>query len=326
MSFISVRLVLAIGAVILPVSVQAAGGATTRPPAAPPGFVAPPVVAAPQAPAAPEAVVAPQAVPPSQAEAARPAVAAPQAVATAAAARQVVENPYGLDALWAQGDFVARGTLLALVIMSAASWYVLVTKLWEQSWLLRHARAANRSFWKAASVEAGVASLAAGSAFHSVAAAGLDAVDHHGGSLVENIDLNTWVSQAIQRAVEQVVNRLQGGLVVLATVGSTAPFIGLFGTVWGIYHALTAIGIAGQASIDKVAGPVGEALIMTAIGLAVAVPAVLGYNWLLRRNKVAIEQVRNFGSDLHSVLLGGVRLNAQARAARASARVVAQAA
>ena len=329
MRFISVRLVLAIGAIILPVSVQAAGSATSRPSAAPPAFVAPPVVAASQAPAAPEAVVAPQAVPPPQAEAAPPAVAAPQAAATAAppaAARQVVENPYGLDALWAQGDFVARGTLLALVIMSAASWYVLVTKLWEQSWLLRHARAANRSFWKAASVEAGVASLAAGSAFHSVAAAGLDAVDHHGGSLVENIDLNTWVSQAIQRAVEQVVNRLQGGLVVLATVGSTAPFIGLFGTVWGIYHALTAIGIAGQASIDKVAGPVGEALIMTAIGLAVAVPAVLGYNWLLRRNKVAIEQVRNFGSDLHSVLLGGVRLNAQARAARASARVVAQAA
>ena len=255
------------------------------------------------------------------------AVMAPVAAEAATdAATHLVDNPYGLDALWAQGDFVARGTLLALVIMSASSWYVLATKLWEQAWLLRSARTANRAFWKASSIEAGVAALPAGRAFHSIAAAGVDAVDVHGGTLVDHIDLNAWVSQAIQRAVEQIVSRLQGGLVVLATVGSTAPFIGLFGTVWGIYHALTAIGIAGQASIDKVAGPVGEALIMTAIGLAVAVPAVLGYNWLLRRNKVAIEKVRNFGSDLHSVLLGAVRPNVQARPARASAGLVAEAA
>ena len=109
---------------------------------------------------------------------------------------------------------------------------------------------------------------------------------------------------SIQRAVENIRSRTQDGLAVLATVGSTAPFVGLFGTVWGIYHALTAIGIAGQASIDKVAGPVGEALIMTAGGLAVAVPAVLGYNWLVRRNKTAMEKVRSFGAELHSVLLG----------------------
>ena len=108
---------------------------------------------------------------------------------------------------------------------------------------------------------------------------------------------------SIQRAIDNVQSRLQDGLAFLATVGSTAPFVGLFGTVWGIYHALTAIGIAGQASIDKVAGPVGEALIMTAIGLAVAVPAVLGYNWLVRRNKAAMEHVRGFGADLHAVLL-----------------------
>ncbi|MEO6410313.1 MAG: MotA/TolQ/ExbB proton channel family protein, partial [Burkholderiaceae bacterium] len=106
------------------------------------------------------------------------------------------------------------------------------------------------------------------------------------------------------RSVDDVQSRLQDGLAFLATVGSTAPFVGLFGTVWGIYHALTAIGIAGQASIDKVAGPVGEALIMTAIGLAVAVPAVLGYNWLVRRNKVTMEAVRGFGADVHGVLMG----------------------
>src|SRR5207247_4428944 len=113
-----------------------------------------------------------------------------------------------------------------------------------------------------------------------------------------------WVRLSIQRAVERVQARMQNGLSVLATVGSIAPFVGLFGTVWGIYHALTAIGAAGQASIDKVAGPVGEALIMTAIGLAVAVPAVLGYNWLVRRNKVTMEAVRSFGADLHGVLMG----------------------
>ena len=122
--------------------------------------------------------------------------------------------------------------------------------------------------------------------------------------LLGNVDLNDWITMSIQRAIDNVQSRTQDGLAFLATVGSTAPFVGLFGTVWGIYHALTAIGIAGQASIDKVAGPVGEALIMTAIGLAVAVPAVLGYNWLVRRNKAAMEQVRGFGADLHAVLLG----------------------
>jgi biopolymer transport protein ExbB len=117
------------------------------------------------------------------------------------------------------------------------------------------------------------------------------------------VDFNTWVSMSIQRAIGNVQSRMQNGLAFLATVGSTAPFVGLFGTVWGIYHALVKIGISGQASIDKVAGPVGESLIMTAIGLAVAVPAVLGYNWLVRRNKAVLEQLNAFGSDLYAVLL-----------------------
>ena len=129
-----------------------------------------------------------------------------------------------------------------------------------------------------------------------------------------HVELNDWVTLGIQRAVERVQARLQNGLSVLATVGSIAPFVGLFGTVWGIYHALTAIGIAGQASIDKVAGPVGEALIMTALGLAVAVPAVLGYNWLIRRNKTAMDRVRGFGADLHAVLLSAPKSPTPARA------------
>jgi biopolymer transport protein ExbB len=235
-----------------------------------------------------------------------------------------IANPYGLSALWAQGDFIARGTLIILGIMSFSTWYILVTKLVEQSLLLRQANAAQRGFWKARSVGEGAAALAPKSPFSAIASAGISALDHHEGTLVEHIDLNTWVTLSIQRVVDRLVSRLQGGLAVLATVGSTAPFIGLFGTVWGIYHALIAIGIAGQASIDKVAGPVGESLIMTAFGLFTAVPAVLGYNWLVRRNKLAVEKLRGFANDLHSVLLSGKAPVRQAEVVAATQQPIAR--
>ena len=218
--------------------------------------------------------------------------------------KEVIENPYGLEAMWRQGDWVSKGTLIILVIMSMGSWYIIFVKLWEQSKLGREGRAMGTSFWKAASLKEGAARLKPTSAYRYIAESGIEANEHHEGTLTENIDLNTWVTMSVQRSVDNINNRLQDGLAFLATVGSTAPFVGLFGTVWGIYHALTAIGIAGQASIDKVAGPVGEALIMTALGLAVAVPAVMGYNWLVRRNKVLMETVRAFGADVHAVLLG----------------------
>ena len=255
------------------------------------------------------ALVAPN-VMAADAPAASAAVAAPAAdagtpVPPAMPSKDAVENPYGLDALWKGGDFVARGTLIILVIMSMGSWYILITKLIDQIRLGGQAKAATENFWKAKTVKAGIDSLDAKSPFRYIAENGAKSTDHHEGALLEQIDLNTWVTMSIQRSVDKVQSRLQDGLAFLATVGSTAPFVGLFGTVWGIYHALTAIGIAGQASIDKVAGPVGEALIMTAIGLAVAVPAVLGYNFLVRRNKSAMEDVRAFSADLHSVLLSG---------------------
>jgi biopolymer transport protein ExbB len=215
---------------------------------------------------------------------------------------EIVDNPYGLEALWRGGDIVAKITLGILVVMSMGSWYVIFVKLYEQAKLRRQARVANERFWNAASVTEGTAALKEGSPFRFIAESGLEASQKHTG-LRGNVSMNDWISMSIQRAIDNVQNRLQDGLAFLATVGSTAPFVGLFGTVWGIYHALTAIGIAGQASIDKVAGPVGEALIMTAIGLAVAVPAVLGYNWLVRRNKTAMEDVRGFGADLHAVLM-----------------------
>jgi biopolymer transport protein ExbB len=242
-------------------------------------------------------VAAPAASAPASAEPARPAPVLPQIKAPEAAA-----NPYGLRALWQQGDWVARTTLLILAIMSLSSWYVLIAKLVAQSRMGGQGKAANQSFWKAETVRQGANTLQPASPYRFIAESALEATRKHDG-LIGQVDLNTWVAQSIERAVATVHSRTQEGLAVLATVGSTAPFVGLFGTVWGIYNALVKIGASGQASIDKVAGPVGEALIMTAIGLAVAVPAVLGYNWLVRRNKVAMDTVRAFGSDLHTVLL-----------------------
>ncbi len=254
--------------------------------------------AAAQQPAAPAAAAAA----PATAPAATPP-AAPAAAATPAGRQvELVDNPYGLEALWKGGDIIAKITLTILVLMSIGSWYVIISKLYEQTKLRRQAKAANQTFWDADTVQAGATGLKTGSPFRFIAESGLDATKKHSG-LLGRVNLNDWISMSIQRAIDNVQSRMQDGLAFLATVGSTAPFVGLFGTVWGIYHALTAIGIAGQASIDKVAGPVGEALIMTAIGLAVAVPAVLGYNWLVRRNKSAMEDVRGFGADLHAVLL-----------------------
>jgi biopolymer transport protein ExbB len=186
------------------------------------------------------------------------------------------------------------------------SWYVIFTKLAEQSKLNKQAIAANQSFWSAETVVQGKDALAQDSAFRFIAEKGLEGATKHTG-LLGSVDFNEWVAMSLQRAIANVQSRMQDGLAVLATVGSTAPFVGLFGTVWGIYHALVKIGMSGQASIDKVAGPVGEALIMTAIGLAVAVPAVLGYNWLVRRNKAVMEQVNAFGADLHAVMLGSTK-------------------
>ncbi len=237
-----------------------------------------------------------------------PLEAAPTPVSVEAAESSVIENPYGLKALWETGDYVSKGTLAVLVIMSAATWYVMVVKLIEQAKLLRDSKKAESSFWTAGSVREGLGTLKQGGAMWYIVERGVSADEHHEGTMVEQIDRSTWITMSVNRAVEAINSNLTSGLAVLATVGSTAPFVGLFGTVWGIYHALTAIGISGQASIDKVAGPVGEALIMTAIGLAVAVPAVLGYNWLIRRNKTAMESVRAFAADLHSVLLSGTRV------------------
>ncbi|WP_343630602.1 MotA/TolQ/ExbB proton channel family protein [Roseateles sp.] len=227
---------------------------------------------------------------------------APAAVADAPA--KPVDNPYSLGNIVAHGNIVDQIVLAILFVMSLGSWYILFTKLWDTSKIAREAKDVRATFFKKASLAEGIKGLSETGAFRYIAQTGVEASDHHEGALTENIDHNTWVTMNIDRAVGEVNSRLQGGLGFLATVGSTSPFIGLFGTVWGILQALTQIGVAGQASIDKVAGPVGAALIMTAIGLGVAVPAVLGYNWLVNRNKSVMGQVRAFAADLHGVLMG----------------------
>ena len=273
-----------------------------------PAFADAPASAAASAPAAAPA-----------ADAAAAPAAAPEAPA-AKGGKEEVDNPYGFEAVW-NGGFVSRGTLIILSLMSMGSWYIIITKLIDQMKIFKQSKETSAKFWKASSIAAGSASLKDGSPFRFIAETGTKATAHHDGALLEQIDLSTWVTMSIQRAVDKVQSRLQDGLSFLATVGSTAPFIGLFGTVWGIYNALIAIGMSGNASIDKVAGPVGEALIMPAFGLFVAVPAVLGYNWLVRRNKAAMEDVRSFSADVHSVLISGAMSTSEAGRAAGAKKI-----
>jgi biopolymer transport protein ExbB len=279
---------------------------------------APAAASAPAAPADAAAPAADAAAAPATDAAAAPAAGAP---AAAEGKKEEVENPFGIEAVWA-GGYVSRGTLIILALMSMGSWYILITKLIDQAKIFKQSKETNQKFWKAPSIAAGSAQLTEGSPFRFIAETGTKATQHHDGALLEQIDLSTWTTMQIQRAVDKVQSRLQDGLSFLATVGSTAPFIGLFGTVWGIYGALTNIGMTGNASIDKVAGPVGEALIMTAFGLFVAVPAVLGYNWLVRRNKSAMEDVRSFSADVHSVLISGAMHTSEAARAAAGTKKV----
>jgi biopolymer transport protein ExbB len=223
---------------------------------------------------------------------------------------EVQENPFGLTALWAQSGFLIRGVLIILVIMSFVSWYIIFTKLWDQRRMRKAYKEMEKNFWTAGNLREGISKLTGkDNVFRMIAEDGVRAAQHHEGRLTDQIPLHEWISASLYRSVESVNSRLQTGLSFLATTGSVSPFIGLLGTVWGIYNALIAISMEGQASLDRTAGPIGEALIMTAIGLAVAVPAVIGYNWLLRRNKDIVEKLRYFSSDMHAYLVSGARID-----------------
>jgi biopolymer transport protein ExbB len=267
-----------------------------------------PVFAQPAAPAAAPAdqAAAPAVAPADQAAApAAPAAdaapAAPAGDASAAAKVNAADQstPYGLKHMVENGDWISRTILAVLVIMSAGTWYIFFTKWIEQQRILGQANQVEKKFWTSATLNEGVDKLPKNSVFRGIAEAGLKA-STGGTSLV---GLNDWIGMTLTRQLEDANARLQGGIAFLGSVGSVSPFVGLLGTVIGILNALIGIGVAGQMSIDKVAGPVGEALQMTAIGLFVAVPAVLLYNYLVRRNKVITEKMRAFAGDLQAYLI-----------------------
>ena len=214
------------------------------------------------------------------------------------------ENPYGLMAALEQGGTIAYATFIILVVMSAASWYILFVKLFEQQKIMNQGKKARTTFWQSANLREGAAKLEKNSAYRQIVDDAIIAQEQHD-KLTDPIDQHDWMLGSLARSQGAIASKLSNGLALLATVGSTAPFIGLFGTVIGIYRALIKIGAAGQASIDAVAGPVGEALIMTALGLAVAVPAVLAYNWLMRRNKAVLEELARFTNDVHGYMMSG---------------------
>jgi biopolymer transport protein ExbB len=223
-----------------------------------------------------------------------------------------VENPYGLGALIQNGNIVSRSILAVLLIMSLLTWFIMITKFFDQRKTRLQAIAAEKEFWASSSLTDAISKLKGTSnPFRALAETGKQAYEYHETNktrLSGAIGTSEWITESLQRTADMVISRMQAGLPVLASVGATAPFVGLLGTVIGIYNALIAIGVAGQASIDKVAGPVGEALIMTALGLFVAVPAVLGYNILLRRNKQVQERVSHFTHELHAYLIAGAKM------------------
>jgi biopolymer transport protein ExbB len=236
-----------------------------------------------------------------------------------AAAAPKGENPYGLIPALREGGLISQTVFGILVLMLFFSLYILFTKLFEQQKILNQAKRVKAGFWSASSLREGAAKLEKNSAYRQLVDDGLAAQEQHS-QLTDPVEAHDWLHGSLARSEYVINSQLKGGLSFLATVGSTAPFIGLFGTVIGIIRALVKIGAAGQASIDAVAGPVGEALIMTAVGLAVAVPAVLAYNWLQARNKTISEDMSAFTNDLLGYLAsdGRVRPAVKAGAAKAT--------
>nr|WP_315490025.1 MotA/TolQ/ExbB proton channel family protein [uncultured Rhodoferax sp.] len=223
-----------------------------------------------------------------------------------------MDSQLGLIAVWAQGDWIIKSVAVLLLGMSFASWVVILIKALD---IFKYKSLARRTenFWHSADFANGVAELGPqdGNPFVQLAQAGREATAHHRNTqtqLHDTLDVSDWISRTLRNSIDDSTARFQSGLAVLASVGSTAPFVGLFGTVWGIYHALVGIGSSGQATIDKVAGPIGEALIMTALGLAVAIPAVLGYNALVRGNKSILTKLNRFAHDLHAYFVTGARV------------------
>jgi biopolymer transport protein ExbB len=235
----------------------------------------------------------------------------------AAAAAPAGDNPYGLMQALNEGGAIAWATFAILVGMSIGTFYVLFTKFFEQQKIISQGNKVRSSFWNSSNLKEAASKLDEKSAYRAIVDDTLVAQEQHG-KLTNPVDQHDWMANSLARSQGSIGARLGEGLAFLATVGSTSPFIGLFGTVVGIYRALIKIGASGQASISVVAGPVGEALIMTALGLVVAVPAVLAYNWLIRRNKSIMEDLAAFTNDLHGYVMSEGKLKPSIGAAGAA--------
>ena len=220
-------------------------------------------------------------------------------------------NVFGFAHLWENGDAVSHAVAILLALMSVASWYLILAKSLD-AWRLRRAARHVGAFWAAPALDEGLAALRRGgdaSPYAELAAQAahcdLQYSEAAAGRLAARFNPVEQMERALRQQLSCIQAGMESGLTVLATTGATAPFVGLFGTVWGIYHALVAIGISGQAALEKVAGPVGEALIMTAAGLAVALPAVFAYNAFTRANRVVLADLDAFAHDLHAFFTVG---------------------
>jgi biopolymer transport protein ExbB len=215
----------------------------------------------------------------------------------AAVAGEAPKNQFGFMEAMKEGGPVAWSILTVMIIMSVGTFYIMFTKIFEQNKIMKQYKTVQTTFWRAASLKEGAAKLEKDGAWRQLADDAVKAQEDHG-KMTDALESHDYMHGSLQRSEDSINSVLAGGLPFLATVGATSPFVGLLGTVIGIYRALINIGIEGSASIDKVAGPVGEALIMTAIGLLVAVPAVLAFNWLQSRNRRINELLSGFSTDI----------------------------
>ncbi|WP_321912675.1 MotA/TolQ/ExbB proton channel family protein [Burkholderia cepacia] len=217
---------------------------------------------------------------------------------------------FGLLDIWNRGDIISHAIAIILVAMSISSWAVLIYKAAQLVRMRQQGTVVARRFWQARSLDEGAALLSQSknNPYRCLTESACEARDRHGDAqLKEALSPDEWLQRCLGVAFEEQASAMAGGLGVLASVGSTAPFVGLFGTVWGIYHALLGISAAGQSSLAQVAGPVGESLVMTALGLAVAIPAVLGYNAITRGNRSVMHKLMRFRHELHAYLMSSVR-------------------
>ena len=226
-----------------------------------------------------------------------------------------MNTAFGMANLWLEGDAITRFVAVLLIALSIITWVILLSRYWSLR-KLRQVKLQTEQFWRATSFDDGLNSFTdpAINPYYFIAKGGANASTHHQNQmssrreLLQTLNYSEWMARSIKTSVDRCAGQLQKGLTFLGSTGAVAPFIGLFGTVWGIYHALIAISSSGSAQLAQVAGPIGESLIMTALGLAVAIPAVLGFNAINRANKLVMADLNRFGNDLLAYFVTGARV------------------